>query len=268
MKIEYKELSTIDDFNQCIDLQKNVSNLSELEVVSPLFLKLIARNDPPIGVSLGVFGIQQSKTELIGYIIAFATFVQSSIYAVLMGIKQEYQNRGLGYELYLKFREIALEKKIYYMNGVFDPIKSNLAHLYFTRLGFTGIKYIEEVITNSNTNNNRYVPNDGLLIRWDFNSVNTIERIKNKSNIDADPNFFSYPIASLDNMPDFSHILIEIPENYDRLINEDFEKALNYRIETRRIFLEYINFRHYVACDCYSLKIDNQRKIYYLLKKQ
>jgi predicted GNAT superfamily acetyltransferase len=262
MKIEYRELIAEEDIIQCIQLQKSIFNLSDADLVSPLLLKLIARNNPPIGISIGVYKIIESKTELIGFALGFATFYNKSVYVVLMGILPEYQNKIYGYKLSLKFREIALSKGLETMYCVFDPILSNLARIYCTSLGFTGIKYEED---NSVFNDN-FIPNDKLLVKWNFNAQTTINKIncvKIKLNV-----FDKNLIASSDNWPELPVIYVEIPDNFGQIKSSNFKSALQWRISTREILSEYINNRHYILSDCYSIKINQERKTYYLLEKQ
>src|SRR3972149_9683272 len=127
MDYEFRELVTEDDFKQCIDLQKSLFNLSETEVISPLLLRLIARNNPPTGISLGIFSHGMNGIELIGFMIGFATFIDRSIYGLMIGIRPDQQNKGYGYKLFLKFREKAITMNLDCMYGIVDPLEANLA---------------------------------------------------------------------------------------------------------------------------------------------
>lgn len=68
-------------------------------------------------------------------------------------------------------------------------------------------------------------------------------------------------------MPNDSKVLVEIPENFVQLKSTDVKNALKWRITTRNIFIEYLNNRNYIISDCYSIKVDNKHKTYYLLEK-
>jgi predicted GNAT superfamily acetyltransferase len=264
MKIEYKELISEEDIKQCIQLQKIIFNLSDADLISPLFFKLIARNNPPIGISIGAYMILDSKPELIGFALGFATFENKSVYVPLMGVLPEYQNKIYGYKLSLKFREIALSKGLKKLYCVFDPVLANLARLYCVSLGCIGIKYED----NKTVCTDHDIPDDKLLVLWDFNAQTTIEKIncvkknRNLSLIDE------RTIATSEYLPKLPMVFVEIPDNYIQLKNSNFESALQWRISTREILSEYINNRHYIISDCHSLKINKERKTYFLLEKQ
>lgn len=173
MSISYRNLISEDDFQQCVDLQKSIFGLTDTDVISPLLLKLLARDFPSIGISIGLFNNSNEKSELIGYMIGYATFLERSIYGATIGIKKEYRNKENGFILFLKFREFSLKKGIECMYGVFEPLESNLAHLYFTNLGFTFIKYEKDALINDEHLKLHYIPTDKVLIKWDYKSKKT-----------------------------------------------------------------------------------------------
>jgi len=268
MAIEYRELSTAEDFNQCIELQKSIFGMSEIDVISPLFLKLIARNNPPIGISLGIFKSDLNLSELIGFIIGFATFQQKSIYSVTLGIKPEYQNNVYGYRLMLKYREVALSKNIEFLFGLFDPLDANIARFNIACLGYIAFNYIIDSQTLLDEKNKKYITNDKIVVRWDINTSKTIDRISGikRNNNQKVPNLF--PIATTQCMPEAPSVLVEIPEDFNYLLVNKIDEAFVWRISTREIFKEYINKRQYIISDCFSIKHDYNRKTYYLLEKK
>lgn len=267
MLIEYRELLTDEDFTQCITLQKEIFGFSDVNCVSPLFLKLIARNNPPVGISLGLFVNRYGKSELIGFIIGFASFIEKSIHAVLMGIINEFQDQGLGRSIYLEFRKRALERDIHYMYGIFDPIESQLAYIYFSKLGFTGIKYEPEAYKLSNTDILNDIPIDKLLIKWDFLSEEVISKINGTFYKNSETILQEVPVANTETIEKASKILIQIPDSFSDLKLKNFEEAKNWRLSTRKIFTQYINNRNYRVIDCFSNKTPSGRKTYYLLEK-
>jgi len=268
MSIEYKEITTHQDFDQCIELQRSIFGLTDTDLISPLFLKLVSRNNPPVGISLGVFLESNDKSELIGFILGIATFIESSIYTLSLGIRQDHQNKIFGYKLLLKYREIALSKKVLYMFGIFDPLESHLSRLYFSSLGFIGIKYEEEAYILSNIDTKKYVPADSLLIRWDFKSESTLKKLSGFKTPVTQELLQNIPIATDIYMPESPNILVEIPGNFIQMKNDDIESARKWRESTRNIFAEYINNRHYIVSDCYSFNQEDTRKTYYLLEEK
>jgi predicted GNAT superfamily acetyltransferase len=258
--IIYRELYTDDDFNQCINLQRSIFKIPDTHLISPLFFKLIARKNPPLGISVGVF----KNDELIGFTVGFSTFIENSIYVTIMGVKEEYQNKIYGFKLSLKFREIAINNGLTQMFCVFDPLSENLARLYCSKLGFVGYKF---ELDNNSESENLYIPEDKLTIRWNFNAENTINKISGKHFNSFDDIIQTYPIAQKSYQPEFPKILVEIPGNFDELKRYDIKKALELSLEFRLLLSEYINTKSYLVTDCITGKIQNKRKSYYLLEK-
>lgn len=264
--IDYRELTSNEDFTQCILLQKEVFNFSDVDIISPLFLKLIARNNPPIGISMGAFELTENK--LVGIIIGFATFNSKSIYGVLQGVNPEFRNQEIGLNLLIKLREVALNKGLELMEGIVDPLEANLAKLFFTNLGFNGIKYEPQAYKYTGNDINKSIPIDKVLIKWNFNSQTTIEKINYRKGLDNVNTLNEIPIATETNKPNSENVLIEIPNDFKEVKNNDWEQALNWRNSTREIFTHYLNQKNYIIVD-FIKKLENQTfRSYYLLEKQ
>lgn len=257
MKIVYRELGTQDDFKQCIDMQRDLFNLSDIDIVSPLILQLIARGNPSTGITLGAFQENIKKRELIGFILSFATFQKNSIYGAMIGVKPEYRNQGLGVNLFLKLREIAIRKGIFHFQGVYEPLEKNLAYLYINKLGFAGVQYLMDSSYEAESASGK------ILLDWDLKAFSS--QNKNRNNLD---NLTEYPIASFDYLPDSSSVLVEIPANFSSMEKENIEEARHWRQSTRIIFSHYINKHNYVIHDFLSFDENGVKKYFYLLKDQ
>lgn len=254
----YREMNTEEDFWQCINLQKNVFHLPDTHVISPLFLKLIARKEPPIGISLGVFNLVDDKSEMLGFIIGFASFHEKSIHTVMLAVKPEHKNKIYGYKLLIKFKEEALAQNLKSMYCVFEPLETNLARLYMSMDGAVGIKYIEE-----KPGREADLSMDKLLIHWNIS--------ENIFKAPVKPDFRKiiemYPTANYKYLPDSDKVLMEIPENYLWLKKENIKAAIEWREKTRIILSHYLNTKKYLVSNCFTGRIKNLRKSYYLLEK-
>lgn len=261
MPIEYRELRTEDDFAQCLDLQRRVFGFSETDLVSPLLFKLIARENPPMGINVGVFDVRNDGQRLMGVMLGFATFLEKSVYTVLLGILPEYQSGIYGYKLLLKFREIGLSKGVRTMYGVFEPLESNLARLYMGGVGFVATQY------NIDTSDTP-IPSDKFLFKWDFDSAHTEDKLAGGRKNSLDEIMGSTPLATAADMPDAGRVLIEIPVDWLELKQSEPGAARRFRLDSRLILDTYVNQRKYHVTGCYSGKAEGGRKTYYLLEKQ
>jgi predicted GNAT superfamily acetyltransferase len=76
-----------------------------------------------------------------------------------------------------------------------------------------------------------------------------------------------YPVATADNFPEADAVLVQIPSDLQKLKKTNLDKALEFRMNTRKIFDEYINNRGFAATELFSERIDGERMNYYLLEK-
>lgn len=262
MKIEYRKLVSPKDFSQCIDLQRSLFGLSDIDIVSPLILQLIARENPPMGVLLGAFNMNEEEQELIGFAISMATFQRNSMYLAMVGVMPQYRNQGIGINILLKLREAALHIKFDYICWVFEPLERKLAHFYVNNLGAFGVHYHEEINHQPKKYENDNIPMDKILFKWDLKSYSSYNR-----NLPWEL-LRSYPIASQDNKPDSPYVLVEIPKDFTLLKKEDVTSAKDWRQSTKEIFTHYINLRNYTIYDCVTFEENLNKKSFYLLKAQ
>jgi predicted GNAT superfamily acetyltransferase len=264
MGVFYKEITTGNEIEQCVNLQKTVFGLSDTEVISPHLLHLISRNNPPIGISVGAYITNDDSVKLIGYLIGFASHPENSIYTVLMGIDPKYQNNIYGHKLALKSRDIAIEKGFSSMSCAFDPFDHRLARLYISRLGFKGLHFIKNKNDLPTEENPNLIPIGSFLAKWDFHSTNSSDCFDDIKKNKIENLLNCYPIISKDIFRDSDKLLVEIPSLQT---NDDYNYTER-KINAQNILIEYINNRHYYVSDCYSIKVENKRKSYYLLEKQ
>ena len=262
MKIEYRKLVSPEDFSQCIDLQRSLFGLSDIDIVSPLFLQLIARENPPMGILLGAFNTDEEEEELIGFAVSMATFQRDSMYLTMIGVIPQYRNQGIGINILLKLREAALHIKIAYICWVFEPLERKLAHFYVNNLGAFGVHYHEEIYYQQKTYEDDHIPMDKILFKWDLKSYSSYNRNHSKELLS------SYPIASKNNKPDSPSVLVEIPTDFNHLKKEDVTSAKYWRQCTKEIFIYYINHRNYTIYDCITLEENLNKRSFYLLKAQ
>lgn len=259
--IIYREFVNESDFCQCTHLQKEIFHLSDTHIISPLFLKLIARNSPPIGISMGVFSTSDEKEELLGFIIGFSTLIEKSIHVVMLGVKPELKNSIYGYKLLVNFREAAIKRDLATMFCVYEPLESNLARLYMSMKGTYGIAY---QIESSNEN---CLVEDKLMVKWDLKTDSNQENCAQKLIKELIANPELCPIADSLHRPKDVRVLAEIPENYQALKEENLQEAINWRKNTREILSIYLNQKKYQIIDCITIKTNNQKKSYYLLER-
>jgi predicted GNAT superfamily acetyltransferase len=243
MAVEYRELVTEEDFSQATDLQRRVFGCTDLDVVPPVLLRLAARNNPPLGLHFGAFLAEDSRSQLVGVILGFATFLEGTVYTALMGVLAEYQEGMVGYRLLLKFREACLQKNIRTAWGVYEPMDPKLARLYHAGLGLFGVQYLDGKI----------------LFRWDFLSENTVAKVDRTARPPASVSPDPTNVVRPGYLPEGEAVLFEIEEGLSPGERETWG---------RTVLGEYLNVRGYAIVDCATARIGDQRKIYYVLRPE
>lgn len=245
----FRELSSQKDFDQCIGLQKSIFGLSDVEIISPLLFQLFKRNNPPIGIAMGMFEHQEPE-KLIGFVIGMSTFSKNEVYIPLVGMKKTHQNKGLGILLLNKFKEIVAEKGTHKLSCIIDPLDSKLASFYISKLGFRGSQFIENAYSQLNQQNISNTENDSLLIHW--NLKETEKTFTEKDNLSQ------LPKLSYECMPDSEPTLLEIPSNISSSSHSQYYQLLK----------EYLNNRNYIITNCIADSVEGKVKTYYLLEKR
>jgi predicted GNAT superfamily acetyltransferase len=272
-KIEYRKLITNDDLTQCSELQKTIFRISGMDVFSQATINVITRENPDVGVAVGVF----DNSVLVGFIVGFARTIRS-IDIVTMGLKEEYPYFLFGYKLLTLFSEIAFDlgvRTVYYM---FDPLELNVGRLCFFMGLFTAKKYKVRAYTPDTTH--KVV--DIVEARWGFKARKKPARrifdcATGSYSVDDYCSYYyyfwpkdllSYPVARHDYFPDSPVILIEIPTNYTLIKTTHVKEAEKMRKDSRKVFVEYIKKRKYFIRECITDTTGGTEKTYYVLLKK
>lgn len=261
----YRKLNGFDEYEECFKLQQEIFGLEEKDTFAPVQLNLLNRDFPKNGYAIGALKKTNEKEELIGFFLATASFEPKSLYGILMGIKPGFVNKGIGFQLFLKLRQLALLEKKETLYFIYEPLDSKLGNFYFNKLGVLGIKYEIDAFKLCNHN----YPVDKLLVQWDFYPSDAKSNITGKTKKPPLNDIINkYPIADTKHFFNSEKVLLKIPDDLFALKKEDYLKALAWRETTRNLFDEYVNSQGYCVTGFYSQIQNNQRENYYLLEKK
>jgi predicted GNAT superfamily acetyltransferase len=134
--IQIRECITIDEFDRCIRLQREVFGLPELEI-SPRRHLIVSRQAG--GWTLGAFVAEQ----LVGFVHHMAAVHEHTIfgYSHMMAVTSEYQNKGVGARLKWSQRERAISEGRSFIKWTWDPMQARNAYFNLSRLGVTARSY-------------------------------------------------------------------------------------------------------------------------------
>ncbi|HBE82738.1 MAG TPA: GNAT family N-acetyltransferase, partial [Blastocatellia bacterium] len=93
-QIEIRECATLDELGACVDLQREVFSLPEIEL-SPVRHFVVTKNAG--GFILGAY----SGDELIGFVLSVPAFLrgEKAFYSHMTAVKSEFQSFGIGARL-------------------------------------------------------------------------------------------------------------------------------------------------------------------------
>ena len=128
--IEIRECETLNDLAACVDLQRDVFALPEIEI-SPVRHFIVTKNAG--GFTLGAF----SGGELIGFVLSVPAFLrgEKAFYSHMTAVRQDFQSHGVGARLKWAQRERALSENVKFVKWTFEPVKARNAYFNLEKLG-------------------------------------------------------------------------------------------------------------------------------------
>ena len=118
-ELSCRACATLDDFHQCVQVQKAVWGYADPELV-PARLFVVAQK-----IGGQVFGAFEPCARMVGFLVALPGIRrgQSYLHSHMLGVLPEYQNRGVGRRLKLMQRDDALARSIRSVEWTFDLLE-------------------------------------------------------------------------------------------------------------------------------------------------
>jgi predicted GNAT superfamily acetyltransferase len=126
-----RECTTIEDFDNCISLQREAFGLPDIEI-SPRRHLIVSRQAG--GWTLGAF----DGERMVGFVHHLAGVRPNNElfgYSHMMAVAKDYQNKGVGARLKWAQRERSLGEGRDFIKWTWDPMQSRNAHFNLNRLG-------------------------------------------------------------------------------------------------------------------------------------
>lgn len=224
--LDIREVSTIEEYDACIHLQREVFGLPELEI-SPRRHLIVSRCAG--GWTLGAF----VEGKLIGFVHHLAAVKGDYIfgYSHMMAVAAEYQNKGVGAQLKWAQRARALAEGRDFIRWTFEPMRARNAHFNLNRLGVA----IREYAVN--------------FYGTDY-STNPAEKASGASGMDSDRLFASWELRSprveafsqrKEYDPGEAERTIEIPADFSSLLKSNPQAAKHEVLRVREEFLQALS---------------------------
>ena len=167
-QIEIRECVTLDELAECVQLQRDVFALPEVEL-SPVRHFVVTKNAG--GFVLGAY----DGERLAGFVLSVPAFLRGerAFYSHMTGVRPEYQSHGIGARLKWAQRVRALAEGVRFIKWTFEPVKSRNAYFNLEKLGAAVFEYQPnfygtDYTTAAQTEEKIGLASDRLLAEWDL----------------------------------------------------------------------------------------------------
>jgi predicted GNAT superfamily acetyltransferase len=242
-RLSVRPLETHDEFRQCERIQRSVWGLLG---ASREVLQVTQKYG---GVVLGAF----VGGRMVGFLYAFLARRRGRLihWSHMMAVERAYRDCGLGFQMKLKHRQLALAQGIESIAWTYDPLQSRNATLNLHRLGAQVEEYLVDCYGHFPSRIERGLPSDRLVVNWRIATAAVARRLTtgppalrgqawtyvNSTRLGAQ-GFIVNQAIRLGLRA--RRLGVEIPTECDRLRARAPSLARRWRFEIRRIFLHYL----------------------------
>ena len=170
-ELEIRECVTLDELAACVDLQRDVFALPEVEL-SPVRHFVVTRNAG--GFTLGAY----IGGRLAGFVLSVPAVMRGNraYYSHMTGVRSEYQSLGIGAKLKWEQRKRALSEGVKYLKWTFEPVKARNAYFNLEKLGAAVREYEPnfygtDYATSPGSGEKIGMQSDRLFAEWDLESL-------------------------------------------------------------------------------------------------
>lgn len=280
--VEIKRLTRLEEMYAAVELQKtywgeDVESLVPAHMMFTLVSSgghvLVAEDaGRMIGVLIGLLAV---RTGLDVPVRQESLLLASKRMVVL----PEYRGQGIGYQLKMAQRQIALNQGLRLVTWTFDPLLATNANLNLRKLGCICREYLQDYYgTDPQSSLTTLSTSDRFGLEWWVNSPAVAARASGTFNPPSAQAYLEQgavlvaghkqvTVLSPDEMVmelQLPHALVEIPQNYPQIVKDDPDLALRWRHHTRSVFQAAFK-RGYAAVDFVRGPVDGVDRACYVL---
>lgn len=154
------------DYQACVELQRAVWGLADLEVTSAIQLVATVHAGGLLLVA------ERAPGRIVGFSYAFASLRGDfpHLHSDMLAVHPAEQGRGLGARLKWAQRAEAQRRGIRVVDWTFDPMQARNAALNLGRLGAVATELLPDFYGVTTSPLHHGLPTDRLLVRWDLDS--------------------------------------------------------------------------------------------------
>lgn len=257
MTITIHTVTTIEECRVIEQLEIEIWDTTELDATPASLLAILAKEG-------GIVLLALDGTEPAGFSYSLPGLTKDNRLKLVShqtGVRSPYQNSGLGYQLKLAQREVALARQFDLVTWTFDPLQGRNAYLNLHKLGAVCNTYLRHLYGDMPDALNRGLPSDRFRVDWWIASSHVAHRLAGQSPT-LTPAGSPYPIInpapllpndflaapSAFDPPASPCCWLQVPLDFPLLKAGAPELALQWRLHTRDLFESYFN-AGYTAVD-------------------
>lgn len=219
--IEVRECRAFEEFDACVELQREVFGYSDLEINPRRYLILSRRAG---GWTLGAFDEEGALVGFVHHLVAVRGGTEIIGYSHMLAVARSVQNRGVGALLKWAQRERALAEGRSYITWTWNPMQARNAHFNLNRLGVIVRSY--SVNFYGTAPGAPGIDSDRLFADWDLRS----ERVAELAVARAPAQPLPAPVETIEIPPDWNslvlHDAVAAQRELER-VRSEFQKAFD-----------------------------------------
>lgn len=250
-----KPVESQTELMRCVELQRLVWGFEDRDLVSEHMLETSRKQG---GLLLGA---HVEAKGMVGFLFGFPSLWKNRLaqHSHMLAVLEEFRDQGIGYALKEGQYRDAHSRHVSLITWTFDPLESKNAYLNLNKLGVRVRRYYINLYgerTSSELHSG--LGTDRFLAEWHVGEQAVEEILVRRSRLPsaerALENLLSSPQAvsvrtdergvlrpsGVDLTRTESEILVEVPSQIQNLKRQDFDAALQWRLQTRAVFTHYL----------------------------
>lgn len=233
--METRPLTTQGEYEACVDLQRATWGSDFRDLVPPALLKIVQKIG---GICAGTF----YNGQLVGFVYGLTGYVDGRPlhWSHMLAVRERHRDQGIGKMLKEYQREQVIAGGIDRMLWTYDPLVARNAHLNLNRLGAHVLEYVPDMYGEDPlSKTDSVIGTDRFIVEWDLTSGSTpsdpaaprdaaVITVTGTDDLDVTPE-----------LPDDQTVLIEVPEDIQKLKLTTPNEARAWHILFRKAFLRY-----------------------------
>lgn len=265
MTVTFRSFSSTEDFQACVDLQREIWGHDFSDVVPLSILKI---NQKVGGVSAGAFA---ADGRLLGFVWGMTGVRDGRPFhwSHMLGVAPDARDLRLGERLKWFQRELLVPHGVEEVEWTYDPLEARNAHLNLNKLRAEVKEYVEDMYAGEmGSELARGIGTDRFIVRWRIASPQVAAAASGRPEERDLAPFTEAPILAVEAadasvpLPLVPHVRVEIPVDIQGTKNEQPDLAAAWRASTRRAFQHYFERGYRVTAYLRDGSSGTERRFY------